>query len=95
MLLPPGSYGYISITEPGKTTVERDAYLCCHCQEMCIIVPGSGKTRGYCYLCFAPTCGQKRCSERCVPFEAKLEAMEGRRRFYKQLELDQQGEPLG
>ena len=81
------SLGCLTITEPDKPTVERDTYLCCHCQRMVIVVPGSGKRRGWCFMCNKNTCGGKACSAKCIPFEARLEAEEGRRRYWKQLEI--------
>ena len=92
MALPPGRYGYVAIMKPGKPTIERDAYLCAHCQMLCIVRPGSGTTRGYCFRCQAPLCGRAPCNQRCIPFEAKMEAQEGRRRFWKQMELTSAGE---
>lgn len=44
------------------------------------------KRRGFCFNCMGPTCGGEACLE-CLPFEAKLEAQEGSRRFWKQMEL--------
>ena len=79
--------GYVSITSPDEPQVERDAYLCCHCQRMVVVVPGSGKQRSWCFRCNAGTCGGKTCSSRCIPWEAKLEAMEGTRKFYKNMDL--------
>lgn len=37
--------------------------------------------------CNALTCGGDDCSRRCIPFEAKLEAMEGKRAFWRQMEI--------
>lgn len=74
----------IEITEPGKAPIRRSAFGCCHCSRICTVVPGSGIERGFCFMCMKPTCGQQKCVS-CEPFEAKLEAMEGRRRFAKQL----------
>ena len=88
--MPP--FGRIIITEPGMPDIERDAYLCAHCQLMCVVVPGSGKTRGFCLLCYSPTCGREECGTTCVPYEAKLEAQEGTRRFYKQTKLNRLGQ---
>ena len=79
--------GTIIITAPEAPTVERDAYLCCHCQRMVVVVPGSGKRRSWCFMCNAGTCGGPACTRRCIPFEAKLEAMEGTRKFYKNMDL--------
>ena len=81
-------FGYITITDPdAPTVVEQDSYLCCHCQRMVVVQPGSGKLRSWCHMCNAGTCGGPRCVKNCVPFEAKLEAMEGKRRFWKNLDL--------
>lgn len=82
-----GRVGYVSISEPNKPLIERDAYRCCHCQTLVIVKPGSGKQRSWCFNCGASTCGSKNCVLRCIPFEARLEAAEGTRRFWKQLEL--------
>ena len=54
---------------------------CCHCNHVFIIQPGSGKERGWCFMCGASTCGDRRCSPAlngCAPFEKKLEAYERR-----------------
>ena len=67
-----------------KATARRSAFLCPHCSRVCVVIPGSGRERGYCFRCSKPTCGAQDCVS-CAPFEAKLEAMEGRRRFHKQL----------
>ena len=47
--------------------------------------PGA-RVRGLCFTCMKPTCGSQKCA-RCIPFEARLEAMEGTRRFWKELQL--------
>ena len=44
------------------------------------------KRRGFCFNCMGPTCGEGQCV-RCVPWEAKLEAAEGSRRFWHQYKL--------
>lgn len=49
---------------------------CCHCQEHFISVKGSGKLRGYCTNCMSITCGKTVCNP-CIPFEKKLDIMEG------------------
>lgn len=77
--------GYVIITDPENPTIERDAYTCAHCQKICIVRPGSGTRRGYCANCDALTCGGDDCSTRCIPLEAKLEAWEGRRSFWRQM----------
>ena len=51
---------------------------------------GKKRVRGLCFRCMAPTCGTAECLH-CIPWEAKLEAQEGSRRFWKDLELTSQG----
>lgn len=75
--------GQIIITQPDAPTIERDTFQCAHCQYLCIVRRGSGTIRGFCRMCNAPTCGRNKCSQGCEPFEAKLEAWEGRRKFAK------------
>lgn len=48
--------------------------------------PDTGRRRGFCFRCMGPTCGQGKCVK-CIPFEAQLEAMEGTRRFWNQMEV--------
>ena len=79
--------GSIFITSPEMPLVEQDCYLCCHCQRMVVVQPGSGKLRGWCHMCNEGTCGGPRCVKSCIPFEAKLEAMEGTRKFWKNMDL--------
>jgi hypothetical protein len=76
--------GYLTITGPDNPK-ERDTYTCCHCNKIVVVKPGSGKTRGFCFMCKKPHCGAKTCYA-CIPFEAKLEAMEGKKRLYRKLE---------
>lgn len=78
-------HGLVSWSEPSGKLIERDTFRCCHCQYTILVRPGSGTMRGFCFMCNAPTCGRHQCSQGCEPFEAKLEAWEGRRRFAKSL----------
>ena len=82
VLLRPG--GYATVYGPDGLK-ERDTITCCHCGAVSFIVPGSGKTRGFCRMCMKPTCGKKLCLTTCVPLERKLEVMENRRRFQTQV----------
>lgn len=50
---------------------------CCHCGGHFVSVRGSGKKRGWCTVCRSITCGKAGCDV-CVPFEARLEVLEGR-----------------
>lgn len=78
--------GYSVLTDPDKGVRERDIYSCCHCQRIVEVVPGSGKLRGWCIHCSRPHCGGPRCWV-CIPWEAQIEAMEGRRKLWKQMEI--------
>jgi len=75
--------GYVLIVGPGGT-VERDTLQCCHCNAHYIVRPGSGKRRGWCTMCSAPTCGKPKCAA-CIPFEKKLDAFERRERLMELL----------
>ena len=76
--------GYIIITDPAGPTIEQDTYQCCHCNAHFEREVGKGPP-GMCLMCMQPICGKK--CVRCIPFEAKLEAWEGRRRFWKDIDL--------
>lgn len=77
--------GYVIIANAEGPDVEYDTYQCCHCNAHFQREVGKGP-KAMCLMCNDPTCGEKACNP-CIPFEAKLEAMEGRRRFWKQMEL--------
>ena len=67
---------------------EQQTITCCHCNHVFYVRPGSGKERGWCFMCGAATCGDRRCNAAlngCAPFEKKLEAYERRNRFKAQL----------
>jgi hypothetical protein len=51
---------------------------CCHCNKHYLSVKGSGKRRGFCQYCNKTTCGHPAC-DKCVPFEEKLELIEGKK----------------
>lgn len=61
---------------------------CCHGNEVFYVQRGSGKDRGWCLMCGAPTCGSDPCSSAlngCVPFEKKLERYERANRLKLEL----------
>ena len=78
--------GYASITDPDGPMIEYDTYQCQHCNAHTRREVGKGP-KAMCMLCDGPTCGAKKCDWPCVPFEAKLEAWEGKRRFWKSVKL--------
>ena len=73
--------GAIIITDPERPyDSERDTVMCAHCQKHWIPEPGSGRERGWCLRCNGPTCGQQVCNEHCIPWEKRIEVMEGKHR---------------
>ena len=77
--------GYIKYESEWGDIQEADTYNCCHCQYVVRIQPGSGKQRGYCTLCTAPTCGGEHCLE-CKPFMKMIEELEARGRLHQAME---------
>lgn len=67
--------GYMAITDPEFGTKEADSLQCVHCQHVWLVVPGSGRKRGWCYQCMGPTCSPH-CHSVCVPFEKVLDYYE-------------------
>lgn len=65
------------------TGVETKLYTaqCVHCGMFWQVLPGSGKTRGFCLKCPGLTCGARQCQINCVNVEKMLERIEeyGRR----------------
>jgi len=68
-------YGVAIDRETGKTVDEHETSRCVHCGGHFRIVPGSGRTRGYCFLCDGVTCGSRECLEH-YPFQKRLEDYE-------------------
>lgn len=56
----------------GKTTSEKDMLRCCHCGVFWYVLPGSGRQRGFCMKCGAPTCGAGACRD-CNPWRKRLD----------------------
>ena len=61
----------------GKFEEVAACHSCPHCQRLFNVRPGSGRVRGFCFLCNRPTCGHQGC-DRCTPWEARMEQIEGR-----------------
>lgn len=68
--------GYVIIVDPDEPTIERDTLQCVHCGKHWMVVPGSGRRRGWCLKCSGAHCGGAACWE-CAPW-AKV-VNEGRR----------------
>lgn len=72
--------GYVRVTSDGASE-EHDTQQCVHCGAVWEFRPGSGRTRGFCVRCMGVTCGNPAC-DACVPIEARLDHMEGRKSRY-------------
>jgi len=74
MLLPQykGNAGYVRIDHPEGPAIERDTMQCVHCMKHWLVIPGSGRRRGWCTRCNGPVCGAEVCMTQCVPFEKKV-----------------------
>ena len=77
--------GYAITTGLWGEVEEYDTFTCPHCNGVCVIRPGSGTQRGYCFRGNLPTCGREHCMT-CIPFERKMEEMEARYRLRRALD---------
>jgi hypothetical protein len=65
-------------------TVTIPCFTCAHCN--CIVeMPTRDTPAGFCQKCFYPTCLACGGTERCTPFEKRIEAYEKRMRFRAQM----------
>ena len=81
-----GGYAVITPMADGVVQEEYDTFQCGHCNSHFRLAKKGPKEIALCVLCHEPRCRREACQV-CIPFEARLEAMEGRRRFWKQLEI--------
>ena len=58
--------------------------MCPHCGSHFESRPGSGRRRTFCCRCQAVTCGAHACDP-CIPIEARLDHVEGRKTRYDEL----------
>jgi hypothetical protein len=79
--------GHATIFNPDGPTVEFDTMTCGHCQRVTQIGPGQRPEDigGLCKCCFSLICGPCVDKGTCVPFEKKLEEVEARDRFRRQI----------
>ena len=68
--------GYGVFTNPDGTRREIETRMCQHCQMKWEYKPGSGTRRGYCMRCNGLLCGKPLCMKYCIPYIAKIEAIE-------------------
>ena len=91
----PKILGYAQIVDPDKPLEEFDTVICCHCNRLIRVKPGTASTvylvfnpaewrwteepGAFCRNCMKPVCLP--CDEKgtCVPLERMLAQMEGRR----------------
>ena len=66
--------GYVEIITPDGRT-EGETLQCVHCSFHWVVIPGSGRERGFCFKCMGPTCGKEKCYT-CEPFEKQMERIE-------------------
>lgn len=80
--------GAAIIVDPDAPLLELHTITCCHCQRVVHFKAGQSEADigGFCRLCMKATCGPCADGGACVPFEAKLERMEGRRVFLRGIE---------
>ena len=73
------------IDEYGRTTVV-ETLTCAHCNRL-FEKPKPGDPMGFCHMCFKPVCLRYGRSERCDPFERKLEEIERQGRFLRSMPI--------
>jgi hypothetical protein len=73
-----GPSGFFEISAPDAKTISGETRRCVHCGKHWPYRPGSGTTRGFCTRCSGLTCGSPACDP-CVPYEVRIEIMEGSR----------------
>ena len=76
--------GTVCITTPDGGETQHDTLQCAHCGRHWVVLPGSGRVRGFCLKCMKPTCGAPEC-DACDPVEAKLQRLEQQYEAAKQL----------
>jgi len=78
--------GFVQITGP-EGVQEFETFTCGHCNKV-VRVPHRAKPEelgGMCKLCMSMTCGPCTATGKCEPFEKKLERIEDRDRFFRQV----------
>jgi len=81
MKLPLGHARYLD--EYGKETV-IETLTCPHCNKI-YRRPKPGEPSGFCHMCFCPVCLECGKSDRCDPFEKKLDRLEARARLLREV----------
>lgn len=71
-------HGHTVEIGPWGEIVTHDFLTCCHCKKVWEVVRGSGRVRGWCGPCGAPTCSFA-CAVNCIPFEQRLTNIEAGR----------------
>ena len=92
--------GYSVVTDPDEGITEHDTITCVHCQMIVFVKPGSGYTiyliyqgngkyreepGAFCGKCMKPICIKCHNNGHCIPWEKKLERIESKDRFRRQV----------
>lgn len=65
-------------------TIETSYFACAHCNTM-VEIKSKDDPLGFCHKCFYPLCIKCGATNRCEPFEKKLERIEARDRMLKNI----------
>ena len=77
--------GHIETFDALGNKVVVETLTCAHCQKV-FKKPMQDEPTGFCHMCFKQVCLECGKSDKCDPFEKKLERMEQRSRLLKSIE---------
>lgn len=77
--------GYGVEMRDGRVVHEQDSFTCGHCNSVVFVNAKTDPASlgGVCKLCMTMTCAHCTAKAKCDPFEKKLERMESRDRFLR------------
>lgn len=68
--------GVLILKDPAGNDIIHETITCCHCGLPDVVIPGSGRTRAYCFKCDGKTCTSDTCKKNCTPFEKLVDLSE-------------------
>lgn len=77
--------GYEVVTGPDGRRVEQETFTCGHCSQI-VTVPNraaADEVGGFCRVCMSMVCPGCLATDRCDPYERKLERIEARERLLR------------
>lgn len=77
--------GEFAEVQDGKVLREGQTLTCAHCGRVWEVQPGSGRPRGWCWKCHAPTCGAPGCTI-CLPRAQQIITVEQRLDLWRKME---------